>query len=105
MLLGAGMVSNWTEVTAVPSVLGGSVRRVYSHQSRHAWSGSTPPNFSQGSEQWGGCEPLARRVAKSDEGVVADPRLSAWPGFLGSAGPRSFGLLLADVSWATRPAN
>ena len=44
-------------------------------------------------------------MAKSEEGVMADPRLSAWPGFLGSAGPRSFGLLLADVSWAVLPTD
>jgi hypothetical protein len=46
-----------------------------------------------------------RCVAKSDEGVVADPCLSVWSGFLGSAGPWSFGLLLADISWATWPSN
>ena len=33
------------------------------------------------------------RVAKSDEGAMADPCLSAWPSSLGSAGPWSFGLL------------
>jgi hypothetical protein len=46
-----------------------------------------------------------RCVAKSDEGVMADPRLSVWLGFLGSTGPQSFGLLLADVSWAAWLAN
>jgi hypothetical protein len=46
-----------------------------------------------------------RCVAKSGEGAVADPRLSARLGFLGSAGPRSFGLLLADVLWAAQLAN
>ena len=92
-------------MTAVPSVLAGSVRRVYSSQSRHSWSGSTPPRSSQGSEQWGGRESLARRVAKSDEGAAADPSLGVRPVLLGLAGPRSFGPLLADVSWAARPAN
>jgi hypothetical protein len=36
---------------------------------------------------------------------VADPCLGVWPGLLGSVGPRSLGLLLADVSWAAWPAN
>ena len=42
---------------------------------------------------------------RQKEGVMADPGLSVWPGSLGSAGPRSFGPSLADVSWAARPAN
>jgi hypothetical protein len=33
----AEVVSDWTEVTAVPSVLAGSVRRAYPCQGRHAW--------------------------------------------------------------------
>jgi len=46
-----------------------------------------------------------RHVAKSNEGVMADFGLSAWPSFLGSTGPQSFGTLLADVSWAAHPTN
>ena len=103
-LHGAGVASDRTKVTIVPSVFAGSVWRVYSCQSEHTWSGSTSPHSSQGSERWGGHESLTCHVAKSNEGVVANPRLSTWPGFSGSTGPRSFGLLLADVSWATRPA-
>ena len=48
---------------------------------------------------------LVRCVAKSDEGAAADPSLGVRPVLLGLAGPRSFGPLLADVSWAARPAN
>jgi hypothetical protein len=44
-------------------------------------------------------------VAKSNEGVMANPCLSAWPGFLGLAGPRPFGLLPTIVSWAAQSAN
>jgi hypothetical protein len=46
-----------------------------------------------------------RCAAKSDEGAVVGPILNARPSFLRSAGPRSFGLLLADVLWVARPAN
>jgi hypothetical protein len=46
-----------------------------------------------------------RRAAKAEGGVVADPGLGVRPVLLGLVGPRSFGPLLADVSWATRPAN
>jgi hypothetical protein len=48
---------------------------------------------------------LVRCVAKSDEWVMASLHLSAWPGFLGLAGPRSFGLLLADILWAAWPTD
>jgi hypothetical protein len=36
---------------------------------------------------------------------MADPGLGVRPGSLGSTRPRSFGPSLADVSWATWPAN
>ena len=42
---------------------------------------------------------------RQKEGVVADLGLGVWPGSLGSAGPRSFGPLLADISWAVWPVN
>ena len=41
MLHGAGMVSDWTKVTAVPLVLVGSVQRAHSCQSKHARLGPT----------------------------------------------------------------
>ena len=105
MLHDARMASNRTEVTIVPSVLAGSVWHAHSYQSRHARLGLTSPCSSQGSKRWRGREFLVRCAAKSDEGVVADFGLSTCPGFLGPAGPRSFGPLLADVSWAAPPAN
>jgi hypothetical protein len=80
-------------VTAVASVLVGSVRCVYSCQSRRAWLGSTSPCSSQGSGRWRGHEFLVHRAAK----FVADSGLGIRPGSLGSAGPRLFGLLLADI--------
>jgi hypothetical protein len=42
---------------------------------------------------------------RQKERVVAGPMLSVWLGSLSSAGPRSFGPSLADVSWAAWPAN
>jgi hypothetical protein len=48
---------------------------------------------------------LLRRVAKIEGGVAADLGLGVKPVLLGSAGPRSFGPSLADMSWAARPAN
>jgi hypothetical protein len=57
-----------------------------------------PPRDQSGGE-------VMHHVAKSDEGVMADRCLSAWPSFLGSTRPRSFGHLLANVSWVARPAN
>ena len=92
MLRGAGMTSDQTEVTDVPLVLVGSVWRAHSCQSKHASPGPTSPRSSQGSGRWRGREFLVRPAAKSNEGVVADLILSAWPGFLESAGRRSFGL-------------
>ena len=50
-LHGTGMVSDRTEVTVVPSVLVGSVRRAYSCQSGQVWLGVTSPRSSRGSEQ------------------------------------------------------
>jgi hypothetical protein len=44
---------------------------------------------------------LVCRATESAEGVATSLRLNAWPGFLGSAGPRSFGPLLADLLWDT----
>jgi hypothetical protein len=90
-------------VTIVPSILVGSVRHAHSYQSRHAWLGPTSPHSSLGSGWWRGHEFLERRATKSDEGVMANFVLSAWPGFLGLARPQSFGSLLADVSWAAWP--
>jgi hypothetical protein len=52
-----------------------------------------------------GCGPLLRARLRQVGGVVANPGLSIWPSPLGLARPRSYGLSLADVSWATRPAN
>jgi hypothetical protein len=72
-LCSVGVVSDRTEVTIVPSVLAGSVWRAYSCQSRHAWLDSTSPCFSQGSGWWRGHESSVCRMAKFDEGVMADP--------------------------------
>ena len=105
VLHGAGMVSDRTEVTAVPSVLAGPVQRAHSYQSRHARQGLTSPHSSQGLGRWRGHEFLERHEAKSDEGLMADFGLSAWPSFLGLAGHRSVGPLLANVSWDARAAN
>jgi len=44
-------------------------------------------------------------AAKSDEGVVANFGLSAWPSLLGPTRTRSFGPSLAVVSWAAQVAN
>jgi hypothetical protein len=41
---------------------------------------------------------------RQEEGVIADPGLSVRPGLLSSAGPRSFGPLLAGVLQAAWPA-
>ena len=102
---GTGVASDRNKVTAVPSVLVGLEWHAYPCQRRRAWLRLTSRRSSQGSGWWRGHASLVRCVAKSIEGVVAGPRLSAWPNFLGSVGPRLFGLLLADVSWAARPAN
>jgi hypothetical protein len=48
-LRGAEAASDRTEVTVVPSVLAGSVRRAYPYQGRHAWLGSTSSHSSRGS--------------------------------------------------------
>ena len=48
-LRGVGVAYDRTEVTAVPSVLAGSVRRAYSCQSGQVWLGVTSPHSSQGS--------------------------------------------------------
>jgi len=69
VLRGVGMASERTEVTAVPSVLTGSVWCANSGQSRHASLGPTSPRSSQGSGQWRGREFLMRRAAKSEEGT------------------------------------
>ena len=50
-LRGAGVASDRIEVTVVPSVLVGSVRRAYSCQSMHVWLGLTSSRSSQGSGQ------------------------------------------------------
>jgi hypothetical protein len=67
-LRGTGMTSNQTEVTVVPLVLAGSVRRAHSCQSRHTWLGPTSPRSSQESGWWRGREFLVRRATKSNEG-------------------------------------
>ena len=104
-LRGTEVASDRTMVTTVPSILAGSVRRACSCKSGRVCLGLTSPRSSQGSGLWRGRASLVRCAAKSDEGLVAGSRLSAWPDFLTSAGPRSFGFLLADVLWAARPAN
>ena len=38
-------------------------------------------------------------------GVMDDPGHIIWPGFLGLAGPQSFGLSLADMLWPAMPSN
>ena len=50
------MASDRIEVTAVPSVLAGSVRRACFCQCRHAWLDSISPRSSQGPGQWSGRE-------------------------------------------------
>ena len=42
---------------------------------------------------------------RREEGVVADPSLSGWPGWLSLTGPRSFGPSLAEILRATWLAN
>ena len=94
---GTGMTSDRTEVTVVPSVLAGSVRRACSCQSRHAWLGSTSPCLSRGRDR-GEVVRLSSDVWLRHEGVVmADPGLSVRSGLLGLVGPRPFGLSLAGV--------
>jgi hypothetical protein len=42
------------------------------------------------------------RATKADGGVMATSGLSVWLGPLSLARPRSFGLILAGVSWVAR---
>ena len=76
LLRGAGMASDRTEVTVIPSVLARSKWHAYPCQNRHAWLCSTSPRSSQGSGQWRGRASLVRCAAESDEGVVAGPALA-----------------------------
>jgi hypothetical protein len=64
MLHGTWMTSDRTEVTTVPLVLAGSVRCVYSCESRSARLGSTSPHSSWGWGWWRGHEFLVRHAAK-----------------------------------------
>jgi hypothetical protein len=68
-------------------------------------AGHDPSPFLQGLGRWRGRESLARRAAKTEGGVMADPSLGVRPILLGSVGLRSFGPSLVDVLWAARPAN
>jgi hypothetical protein len=92
-------------VTIVPSVLSGSVQHAYSYQSGQVWLGVTSPHSSQGSGWRRGRECLARRAAKTEGGVMADPGLGVRPVLLGSARPQSLGPSLVDASWAARAAS
>jgi hypothetical protein len=65
-LRGAGVASDRTEVTAIPSILAGSVQRAYSCQSGHVWLGLTSSRSSQGSERWRCHVSLVRCVAKAE---------------------------------------
>jgi hypothetical protein len=47
---------------------------------------------------------VSPRATEADGGVVVTPGLNVWPGPLRLVGPRSFGLILASVSWAARVA-
>jgi hypothetical protein len=85
--------------------LWGSVWHAYPCRSRCAQLGLTSSCSSQGSGQRICHESLACHVAKAEGGVVADPGLGVRPILLGLARPRSFGPLLAHVSWAARSAN
>jgi hypothetical protein len=42
---------------------------------------------------------------RQEEGVMADPDLSVWPGSLGLARPQSFGPLIVDILRPRWPAN
>ena len=86
-LRGVGMASDQTEVTVVPLVLAGLEWHAYPCQSRRAWLCLTSAYSSQGSGWWRGHASLVHCAAKSDEGVMVGPRLSAWPSFLGLVGP------------------
>ena len=87
-LRGAGVASDRTDVTVVPLVLAGSVRRGCSCQSRHAWLCSTSPRSSYGSGQWRGCVSVMRRGAKAEGRVMADPSLGVRFILLGLTGPQ-----------------
>ena len=79
-------------MTAVPSVLAGSVRRAYSCQSGHVWLCLTSPRFSLGSGRRRGRESLACHAAKAEGGVAADPGLGVKPVVLGLTGLGRSGL-------------
>jgi hypothetical protein len=81
------MASDQTEVTAVPSVPAGSVRRACSYRRRHAWLGSTLL-VPSGGQDGGEVMHLSGAVwLRREEGVVADPDLSVRPDSLGLARP------------------
>ena len=68
------------------------MRLAYYCQSGHIWLGLTSPRSSQGSGRRRGRESLARRAAKAEGGVAADPGLGVKPVVLGLAGLGRSGL-------------
>ena len=103
-LRGAGMASDRTEVTVIPSVLARSKWHAYPCQNGRSWLRSTSPRSSQGSGRRRGRESLARRTAKGEGGVAANPSLGVKHVLLGLAGPRLFGPSLTDILRAAWPA-
>ena len=77
MLRGTWMVSDWTEVTVVPSVLAGSVQRARLCQSKSALAGRDLSPSLPMVVMWRGCVLCERRAAKAGDWVAADPGLSS----------------------------
>jgi hypothetical protein len=84
-LCGAEVASDRTDVTTVPSVHAGSVRRAYSCQSGHIWLGLTSPRSSQGRDGGERVHLSSTVRVRQEKGVVAVPGLSIQLGSLGLA--------------------
>jgi hypothetical protein len=91
----AGMASDRTVVTDVPSVLAGSVWHACSLSESSALGGLDLSRPFPGVGTSRGRELLHSVRPRQEGGVMAEPGLSDWPGPLGLAGPRSFGLKLS----------
>jgi hypothetical protein len=85
------VVSDRTEVIAVPSVLAGSVPCACSCQSRQAWLHLSSPHSLWGHDRVEVVRLSSAIRLRQEEGVVVDPSLSVRPSSRGLARPRSYG--------------
>jgi hypothetical protein len=85
------VVSDQTEVIAVPSVLVGSVLCACSCQSRQAWLHLSSPHSLWGHDRVEVVRLSSAIWLRQEEGVMVDPSLSVRPSSPGLAGPQSFG--------------